>query len=75
MRNFYCKGCHSSADPQSGVALDNYNVVKAVASDGRLVGVIKRLPGFPAMPSNGNKLSYCKIRQVEKLISAGAQNN
>ena len=75
MLEFYCKGCHNSTTATSGVILDNYSGVKTVAANGKLLGVIKRLPGFPAMPKNGNKLSDCQIRQLEKWIAAGAQNN
>ena len=75
MLSFYCKGCHNATTASSGVVLDNYNGVKTVAGDGRLMAVIRRLPGFPAMPQGGNKLSDCQITQVEKWIAAGAQNN
>jgi mono/diheme cytochrome c family protein len=75
MLNNYCKGCHSTAAPSKGVILDTYNGVLAVAQDGRLVKAIRHLPGATPMPQGGNKLSDCQIRQVEKWIAAGAQNN
>lgn len=73
--NQYCRGCHNSTGQSGGVNLDNYNGVKAVALDGRLLNAIKHAPGAPAMPRGGNKLSDCQIRQVEKWILAGTLNN
>lgn len=73
--NQYCKGCHNSVASSGGVKLDHYSGVAAVVSNGKLLGVIKHQPGFPAMPQGGNKLTDCQIRQVEKWIAAGALNN
>lgn len=75
MLNFYCKGCHNSSSASSGVILDNYVGVRTVASDGRLLNVIKHISGFPAMPQGGNKLSDCQISQIEKWVAAGALND
>ena len=71
----YCRGCHSSISPSGGVSLDTYDGIRVVALDGRLVNVINHNPGFPQMPQGGNKLSACQIRQIEKWVAAGAQNN
>lgn len=71
----HCRGCHSSSAPSGGIALDNYAGVQAVAADGRLLGAIRREPGFTPMPQGTLKLSDCKIRQVEKWIATGAPNN
>lgn len=73
--NQHCRGCHSSAAPSAGIALDNYAGVRAVALDGRLLGAIRRETGFTAMPQGAAKLSDCKIRQVEKWVAGGAVNN
>jgi hypothetical protein len=73
--NTNCKGCHNSASASGGVNLDNYNGVKIVASDGRLLGVTKQLSGYPAMPRGGTKLSDCQIMKLEKWIAAGVPNN
>jgi hypothetical protein len=75
MLDLTCKGCHNSTSASAGVNLDNYAGVNAVATNGKLLSVIKQLPGYPAMPKGGTKLSDCQIRQVELWISAGAQNN
>lgn len=70
-----CRGCHNSVTASSGVNLDNYAGVKAVADNGQLIGAVKHLPGFPAMPQGGQQLSACQIRQLEKWIAAGTLNN
>lgn len=73
--NQYCKGCHSTSSPSLGISLDNYTGVNAVVSDGRLLKAINHLTGASPMPKGGNKLSACRIRQIEKWVAAGAQNN
>jgi len=73
--NNKCQGCHSGAAPSGGVDLSNYNGVKAKVNDGRLWGAINHLPGFSAMPKNGQKLSDCEVALFHKWINAGAQNN
>ncbi|WP_276133527.1 c-type cytochrome domain-containing protein [Polluticoccus soli] len=71
----YCRGCHNSAAASGGIMLDSYDGVKTVALNGRMLGAIKHLTGYQAMPQGGSKLSDCQILQVEKWIAAGAQNN
>jgi len=69
-----CKGCHSGATPNAGVYLTNYDQIKAVADDGRLVDVINQANGKPLMPPSGT-LSGCQIQQIENWVNAGAPNN
>ncbi|XZF12518.1 hypothetical protein ACTHGU_12055 [Chitinophagaceae bacterium MMS25-I14] len=71
----YCVGCHSSHSAAAGVTLENYQGVFAVAMDGRLMGSIRHENGYTYMPGSGKQLSVCEIRQVEKWLTAGAQNN
>jgi len=73
--NNKCLGCHSSAAPQGNINYSTYAGVKAKVDDGRLWGAINHLPGFSALPKNGNKLSECEITQFRKWIAAGAPNN
>jgi cytochrome c553 len=70
-----CAGCHNANLSSGGVRLSDHSGVSAVALDGRLIGAIKHLSGFTAMPQGSPKLSDCKIRQVEKWVQAGAPNN
>lgn len=73
--NTNCISCHSTASPSKGVSLDNYNGVKAVATDGRLLGVIRHTPGYPQMPLNRAKLADADIAAIEKWVLAGALQN
>jgi cytochrome c553 len=70
-----CIGCHNSTLTSDGVNLSTYNGVKTVAQDGRLLGTVKHQSGYPAMPQGAAKLSDCKIKQMEKWISAGYLEN
>lgn len=70
----YCKGCHSGSNPSAGVNIENYNQVKALADDGRLVNTINAANGYPLMPQ-GSELSTCSKRIIEKWIESGALNN
>jgi hypothetical protein len=71
----YCQGCHNTATQSGGLILENYDVLRVVATNGRLLGAIKRLPGYSPMPKGGNKLSECEITIIEKWINAGTLNN
>lgn len=73
--NTYCKGCHNPASLGGGIDLSTFNAIKLVAANGKLLGSIKHTPGFVAMPQGGNKLRDCQIRQIEKWISSGTNNN
>jgi len=69
-----CKGCHSGTAPSGGVLITNYNEVKMIADDGRLVDVINGSNGRPLMPLSGS-LSDCQITQIEKWVDTGSPNN
>jgi hypothetical protein len=70
-----CRGCHNTASPSGGIALDSHAGVQAAVTGGRLLGAINHQPGYSPMPKGGGKLSTCQIRQIEKWVTAGAQNN
>lgn len=70
-----CKGCHSGSAAPKGILLDSYSGTVAAANSGRLLGAIKHLSGYTAMPQGGNKLSDCEILQIEKWINAGTPND
>ena len=70
-----CQGCHSGAATAGGIDLSSYNGVKAKVNDGKLWGAVNQLPGFSAMPKNGNKLSICELAKIQKWIAQGAPNN
>jgi mono/diheme cytochrome c family protein len=69
-----CNGCHSGSFPSGGLNLTNYDVVKAIALSGSLIGSVKGVTPFSPMPPGG-KLSDCQISQMEKWVQAGAPNN
>ena len=70
-----CTGCHSSAAPSKGVALDTYAGVQSVALDGRLMRTITHSAGIAPMPQGAAKLIDCRIAQIRKWVEAGAPNN
>lgn len=71
----YCLGCHSTAAPSAGIALDNYAGVRGAALSGKLLGAIMHSAGFKPMPQGGSKLSDCNIAQIRGWVQAGAPNN
>jgi hypothetical protein len=73
--NSNCITCHSQANAQGQVILDNYADVKTNADNGKLLGAIRWDDGFAQMPQGGNKLSDCTIKQFETWVNAGAPNN
>lgn len=75
-----CLGCHSNASaPVSGggIALEGHANLSGYISNNqaRFIGTIEHTSGFSAMPKGGGKLDDCKISQLKKWISDGAQNN
>jgi hypothetical protein len=70
-----CLGCHNANNLSGGIDLGNYNAIKAVGSNGKLLGSITHASGFSAMPKNSNKLSECQLTQVDKWIKNGTLNN
>jgi len=72
--NAHCINCHSGPSAPL-IRLDSYLAVKAVASNGKLLGTITHSPGFSPMPQNDAKLNDCKIGTIRKWINEGALNN
>ena len=70
-----CYSCHGNGNVNGGVTLDTYAGVKAVADNGKLVGVITHAAGFPPMPQGGTKLSDCNINKIKAWIARGAPEN
>jgi mono/diheme cytochrome c family protein len=71
----HCTGCHKNPSPLGGLALETYEDVAAIASDGRLLGVVTHAAGFSPMPKNAARLNDCKIAQIRKWIDDGIPNN
>lgn len=70
-----CQGCHNSTNPQGNIDLTNYNSVKTLADNGKLLGSVEWAAGYIAMPQGGNKLSDCELAQIQKWIANGSPNN
>lgn len=74
----HCRVCHSGAAANvqgAGYDFGNYQGINQYASTTRLLGCIKHLPGYPAMPLGREKLSDCDIQRIEAWIAAGKPNN
>lgn len=69
-----CWSCHNSANfnqEGGGIALENYDDVKAIALDGRLMSVVNQDGPYSPMPKNQEKIDDCSIRILEKWIELG----
>ena len=71
----YCKGCHSGKNPWADLFLRDYEEVKVVADNGKLVGVISHDIGFPQMPKDQSQLLQCDIDKIRMWVEEGALNN
>ena len=70
-----CNVCHAAGIQLGGVILDSHNKVLVQVNNGRLLGAIKREPGFSPMPQNQPKLPDCTIEKIEVWIQNGALND
>ena len=73
--NNSCIGCHSASANLGNISLEGYNAVKVHVQNGKLLGSVKHLSGFSAMPQGAPKLESCKILKMEAWINAGSPNN
>ena len=71
----WCVGCHNGSNSGGGIDLSNYNGVTVSLTNNKLLGSLKHLPGFSAMPKNTGQLSKCEIDAIEKWINNGHPNN
>jgi len=67
-----CNSCHSSLVASGGIITDNYNSLRIIALNGKLVGTISHSNGFSPMPKGAVKLNDCKILQVRKWVNSGS---
>lgn len=75
-----CYACHASGTANTagaGINLEGYPALKdfVVDNTGLLIGSIRHLVGFSAMPKSAPKLSECDIRKIELWIIQGALDN
>ena len=71
----YCTGCHGAINSYSGVRLHNYSNVKSAVSTGRLLGSLRWVQGYIAMPQDQPQLLGCDIKKIEIWIRKGGLNN
>ena len=71
----HCLACHSGSTPSGNISLASYDDIKALAQNGRLMGVLRHDAGFSPMPKGSNKLPDCDIKKVAAWIGDGAKNN
>jgi hypothetical protein len=55
--------------------LRDYDEIKVVADNGKLVGGITPDSGFVAMPWNIDRLLQCDIDKITMWVDSGAPNN
>ncbi|NNC83915.1 MAG: hypothetical protein HKN79_10080 [Flavobacteriales bacterium] len=70
-----CQGCHSGAQPSSGLSLEDYGDISTIAISGALYSSITGSNGYPLMPYNSNALPACEIDLIQTWILEGAPDN
>jgi hypothetical protein len=70
-----CMSCHNGDNPSGSVNLESFEKLKVQIENGKFLGVITHMPGFPPMPQDGTKLSDCEIEKIEMWIMAGFPEN
>lgn len=68
--NLNCVSCHDSKTRSGNVILATYDDVRTIATNGLLVNVIERKPGYQAMPPS-QALSACQIEKIKTWIQNG----
>ena len=72
-----CYRCHgtSSNTGSGGIVLQDYNVLKTFAANGKFYGNAAHLPGYIPMPYDGGMLTDCQLRQIKNWVDKGYPNN
>ena len=73
--NFRCFSCHEDGIAGDGIIFKEYNELKVLVENGKLLGSIKHNPCCSPMPKDDNQLPDCEINKVEAWIRDGALNN
>lgn len=71
----WCVGCHNASNSGGGYDLSDYAGVSNAVAGNKLLGSIKHLQGYSAMPQSGGQLSACDISAIEKWVNGGFPNN
>lgn len=70
-----CAQCHNDDRFESDIKLNSYVRMKEAVNHSWLLGSIKHLSGYKAMPQDAAMLSDCAIKQLTTWIDNGAPNN
>lgn len=70
-----CQGCHSGAQPSSGLSLIDYSNISTIALTGALMSSVTGTNSYTQMPYNSNPLPACEVDLIEAWIADGAPNN
>lgn len=70
-----CYKCHAASLNLGNVTLEGYDKISIYVNSGRLLGAIRREPGYSPMPQNESMLPDCDIRKIETWVNDGAPNN
>lgn len=68
----YCVSCHATGNTSGGLALDNYEIAKAVALDGDLWGTVEHLDGYPYMPPQPARIDSASRLLIKNWIQLKA---
>jgi hypothetical protein len=66
-----CNSCHSAGN----INTSNYNSLKIIALDGKLMGSVNHEQGFLPMPQGQPKLQECTRLKLGAWVNAGAPDN
>lgn len=70
-----CVGCHKTGNEGGGINLQTHAGVAAIALNGDLMGSIRHLAGYSAMPKSQAIMPTCQINKIQAWVNAGAPNN
>lgn len=73
-----CLSCHNNSSASTlgdNIKLEDYDDVKYMAENGKLLGAVKHISSYSPMPKDGVKLNDCSISQIENWINSGTPNN
>ncbi|MBI4945724.1 MAG: c-type cytochrome [Bacteroidetes bacterium] len=71
----WCVGCHNSSNAGGSVILTDYANATSTKALDKMLGSIKHLQGYYAMPKSGSQLPPCEINAIEKWLNQGHPNN
>lgn len=67
---YNCLSCHNASSKKGDISLATIQDVRKYVDSGQLMGSIRKISGYEAMPPQGN-LRDCDIQQIQDWIDAG----